>query len=111
MSTRTVKLVDPTRNILAIARVVDEGEYYGGTIDLDGAPGDVRALFDEFEEIVNGQIFSLLDEVQEKIASLRIRAMFDDGMESPLRDLQIFPSTGDVSFKLVKDPAGSPLTR
>src|SRR5258708_36158228 len=95
-----VKLIDPRRNVLAAAQVADEGEHYGGTIDLARTPPDVCALFEAFEEVVNGQMFSLLDEVQARIGSLAIKAVFDDGSEVGVKDLQVFPSTGDVSFKL-----------
>jgi hypothetical protein len=102
MSTRNVQLVDQSRNVLATARVTNEGDYYGGTIDLRPTPANVHALFDEFEEIVNGQMFVFLDAIQEKIGALRIKAVFDDGSEMDIKDLQVFPSTGDVSFR----PAG-----
>jgi hypothetical protein len=92
--------MDRSGNVLAIAQVAQEGDGYGGTIDLRCTPGHLRALFDEFEEIVNGQMFSFLDELQEKIASLPIKAVFDNGREAAVKDLQVFPSTGDVSFKL-----------
>ncbi len=105
MNTRTVGLIDEYRNSLATARVVDEGEYYGGTIDLTCTPASVRALFEEFEETVNGQMFSFLDEIQEKIGALRIKVVFNDGCEAYASDLQVFPSTGDVSFKLAEVPA------
>ncbi len=104
MQTRTVQLIDPSRNLLAIAQVADEGAYYGGTIDLRSTPANLRALFEEFEEIVNGQMFSFLDEIQEKIGSLSIKVVFDPAHEVDVKDLQVFPSTGDVSFKLAEGP-------
>jgi hypothetical protein len=53
-------------------------------------------------------MFSFLDEIQEKIGSLTIKAVFDDGCEAPVKDLQVFPSTGEVSFKLAEVPAQRP---
>ncbi len=59
------------------------------------------AVFDEFEEIVNGQMFSFLDEIEGKIAVLSLKAAFDsNGSEVSVEELQVYPSTGDVSFKL-----------
>ena len=104
MSARTVQLVDQSGAVLATAQVADEGGYFGGTVDLGCMPPAVRALFEEFEEIVNGQMFVFLDEIQAKIAALHTKAVFD-GFEQEVKDLQIFPSTGDVSFR----PAGVPL--
>jgi hypothetical protein len=104
MSTRHVQLADGSRAVLAVAEVADEGDHFGGTIDLRSTPAEVRALFEEFEEIVNGQVFVLLDEIQGKIGALPIRAIFDDGLEADIEDLQVFPSTGDVSFRLAGEP-------
>ena len=104
MTARTVKFVDPDRNVLAVAHVADEGDHYGGTIDLRETPAALHALFDEFEEVVNGQMFSFLDQIQEKMTRLSLRAVFDSGVEVDVKDLQVFPSTGDVSFKVVEGP-------
>src|SRR5947209_5745598 len=107
MGTRTVKLIDPSRKIVAIAQVADEGTHYRGTIDLDNTPPSLRALFEEFEEIVNGQMFGFLDDIQGKIGALLLKAVFDTGDEVDIQDLQIFPSTGDVSFKLEDIPTSN----
>lgn len=85
-----------------MAQVADEGAYYAGTIDLRQAPASLRALFEEFEEVVNGQMFAFLDEVQERIGALSLKAVFENGPEACVRDLQVFPSTGEVSFKLAE---------
>jgi hypothetical protein len=97
----TVKLIDPSRNVLAIGHVADEGNHFGGTLDLRDTPSSVRAIFDEFEEIVNGQMFSCLDEIQATIRELGITAAFDNGREVRAGNLQVFPSTGDFSFTVV----------
>jgi len=105
MNTQHVQLVDPSRAVLAVAQVADEGGYFGGTIDLRSTPAHLRALFGEFEEIVNGQMFVFLDEIQERISSLPITVVFDDGLEVHIKDLQVFPSTGDISFRLGSVPS------
>ncbi len=102
MQTRTVKLIDQTRHVVATAQVADEGAYYGGTIDLCQTPASLRALFEEFEEIVNGQMLSFLDDIQERIAAHPIKAVFESGQEVDIKDLQVYPSTGDLSFKLAE---------
>jgi hypothetical protein len=108
MVTHRVQLIDPDRTVLATAVVADEGTHFGGTIDLGPAPSDLRALFEEFEEVLNSQMFVFLDEVQGKIGSLPIRVRFANGFESPVSDLQVFPRTGDVSFKLCADRGNLP---
>jgi uncharacterized protein YlaN (UPF0358 family) len=108
MSRRPIQLIDASRNVLAVAHVAQEGDRYEGTIELERMPAPLCALFEEFEEVVNGQMFSFLDEIQGKIASLSIKAVLDgNGREVPVRDLQVFPSTGDVSFKLAEVTAPS----
>jgi hypothetical protein len=111
MGTQSVQLVDQSRAVLATAQVANEGEYFGGTIDLQSILASLRALFDEFEEVVNSQMFVFLDAVQERIGSLHIRAVFDDGSEINVRNLQVFPSTGDVSFRLagIRSQAARPV--
>ena len=110
MTTRHIQLVDQFRTILAQAQVVDEGGCFGGTVELGMTPAPIRSLFEEFEEIVNGQMFAFLDEIQEKISSIPIRAIFDDGSDVPIEDLQIYPSTGDLSFRLTDASARKPET-
>ena len=100
MAMQLVRIVDQSMTVLATAEVADERGVFGGTIDLQSTPADLRILFDEFEEIVNGQMLSFLDEIQNKIAATSIMAVFDDGVGVPVKDLQVFPSTGDVSFRL-----------
>lgn len=108
MKPQTAKLLDPAGNVVATAQVTDEGAHYGGTIDLRETPPSLRALFEEFEENVSGQMFTFVDEVEEKIGGLRLKAVFDTGRGAYVKDLQVFPSTGDVSFKLAEVPSGNP---
>ena len=100
MKNHHIRLVDQFQTLLADAQVVDEGGCFGGTVHLETTPTSVRLLFEEFEEIVEGQMFVFLDEIQERIGSIGIKAIFDDGLEILVEDLQIFPSTGDLSFRL-----------
>ena len=62
-------------------------------------PPGLKRLFEEYEEIVEGQIFALLDGIEEKIGVIPFKVSFEDGTEASVEDLQVFPSTGAVSFK------------
>lgn len=104
MTTHTVRFLDPARVVVATATVADAGDHFAGTIDLSAAPPAVRAVFAEFEEVVNGQMFSFLDEVEGKVAALGLRAEWDEGPTAPVTDLQVYPATGEVSFKLAAVP-------
>jgi hypothetical protein len=104
-TTRHVKLIDRHNSLVATAILVDEGDHYGGSIDLRMTPPEIRALFAEFEEIINGQMFAFLDDIQDKIAELSLRALFEDGAEADIQDLQVFPSAGEVSLRLARVPS------
>jgi hypothetical protein len=67
-------------------------------------PESLRRRFERYEEIVNDQIFSLLDEIEDQIGAMSFAVVFDDGCEANVMDLQIFPRSGTVSFK-VAEPA------
>jgi hypothetical protein len=47
-------------------------------------------------------MFSLLDTVEEQIATLHLTGIFADGHEAVLTDVQIYPSTKKVSFQTVQ---------
>ena len=66
---------------------------------LEHTPPEFKRLFEEYEEIVEGQMFSLLDDIEEKIGVIPFKVSFADGTEASVEDLQVYPSTGAVSFK------------
>jgi hypothetical protein len=105
MPATVVQFLGPERKVIATAKVVEEAGHFAGRIDLSTTPRTTRQLFEEFEEVVNGQVFSLLDEIEERIAAAAPVAVFDDGREAVIQDLQVYPSSGRVSFKLGKDAA------
>src|SRR2546426_25117 len=100
MSTKTVKIIDQRREVVATAQVTQTGERFAGLIDLSPMPASLRERFEEYEEIVNGQMFSLLDEIEEQIGAVPLKAVFEGGCESVLEELQIYPSTRRVTFKI-----------
>jgi hypothetical protein len=84
---------------------VTEGEsgFCSGEIELDVMPDWMVSVFRRFEEIVDGQMFSFLDDIEAEIARIGIRfAAGDEGARS-VDDLQIHPSTGGVSFHLASE--------
>jgi hypothetical protein len=105
MSTQIVKIIDPCQQVVATAQVAKRGARFAGVIDLSPMPASLRQKFEAYEEIVNGQIFSLLDEIEEQIRSLPLKVVFNEGAETAVEDLQIYPSTRRVSFKIMKAPA------
>ena len=107
MHTQVVKLIDSTCTVIAIAQINESGEGYRGKVDLTLMPASLQEKFAEYEEIVNGQMFSLLDEIEEQIHALRLKIRFDNGYEVETEELQIYPRTNRISFKLVEEPSHS----
>src|SRR6266446_4136671 len=100
MTTQHFYLVDKSSTRVAVLNVEPCGDRYRGTICLDATPPDLKQLFAEFEENVEGQMFSLADEVEEKIGMIPLRVVFPNGTEADVEDLQVYPSTNRVSFKI-----------
>jgi hypothetical protein len=107
MNSKAVKIIDPCREVVATAQVVRQGNRFVGVIDLDPTPPDLLQQFEEYEEIVNGQEFSLLDQIEEQIGAVGLKVVFEDGSVTAVEDLQVYPSTGRVSFKKAKEAAKS----
>jgi hypothetical protein len=99
MTHRPIPLIDETSTKVATLDVHFRDDRFEGTICLDATPPQLRQLFEQFEEVVEGQMFSLLDAIEEKIGSIPLRAVFDNGTEAYVADFQVFPSTKAGSFR------------
>lgn len=99
MTSRNAHLVDRSATRVACLRVGLDGDRYRGTVSLDAAPAQFRQLFQDFEEMAEGQMFGLADELEEKIAALSLKVVFEDGTVAEVEDLQVYPGTKRVSFK------------
>jgi hypothetical protein len=108
MISQRVTLIDQGWQVVATAQVAEQDGTFTGRINLSPMPVQLRRLFEEYEEIVNTQTFSLLDEIEEKIEMLHLKAVFEDGHEAALADVQIYPGTNKVSFQVLKREVLSP---
>ena len=108
MISQLVTLIDQGRQVVAMAQVTEQDGRFVGRINLSPMPVQLRRLFEEYEEIVNTQMFSLLDEIEEQIETLHLKVVFEDGHEAALADVQIYPSTNKVSFQVLKRVVFSP---
>jgi hypothetical protein len=110
MTTKSLTILDPAGTLVARAEVKEEGGAFAGQIDLRAMPPGLRQTFDEYEEIVNGQMFSFLDAIEERIAALQLKVVFPGGQQTAVEDLQIYPTTQRLSFRLTTrvDPAVRP---
>ena len=108
MISQRITLIDQGRQVVATARVTEQDSTFTGWIDLRPMPVPLQRLFEEYEEIVNTHMFSLLDAIEEQIETLHLKAVFADGHEAVLTDVQIYPSTKKVSFQAVKGVVSRP---
>jgi hypothetical protein len=108
MISQHVTLIDQGRQVVATAQVAEQDGTFVGRINLSSMPVPLRQLFEEYEEIVNTQTFSVLDEMEETIEALHLKVVFEDGHEALLVDVQIYPSTNKVSFQVLKRVVFSP---
>ena len=91
----------PQGRSIASAQVVEKGNRLTGTLEWFDAPAFVRRAFAEFESLVENQVLSLLDEAEEKIAAIDIRAIREeDAVEFRTVDLQIYPGERAIGFQL-----------
>jgi hypothetical protein len=97
-----VTIVDRDRNVVAIAEVEFRRDGYSGSVNVSRMPEALRLKFERYEDIVNSQTFSILDQIEEEIGAIPFVAVFEDGYESSIKDLQIFPGSGTVSFTVVE---------
>jgi hypothetical protein len=104
MTDQTITIIDQAGHAVATAQVAERWGDFAGPIDLSPMPVALRKMFEQYEEIVNGQMFGLLDEIEQQIGDFALRVVFGEGPEVDVEDLQIFPSTGRVSFKVVREP-------
>jgi hypothetical protein len=97
-----VKVVDGQNNTVATAQVEAEDNCFKGSVDLERMPYALRHVFEEYEDIVVNQLFSLLDSIEDRVAQLGLRVTFEDGREIHPQDLQIFPEEKTISFRVEK---------
>jgi hypothetical protein len=103
MNSQRVTIIDQSWQVVATAEVAELDGNFEGQIDLSLMPVPLQRLFEEYEEMVNHQMFSFLDDLEEKIGNLLLKVVFADGNAVKLTDVQIYPSTKKVSFKVVKE--------
>ncbi|HYO70580.1 MAG TPA: hypothetical protein VEU33_31325 [Archangium sp.] len=86
--------------------VSEHSDLYRGSIDLSRTPPPILALYSYYEELVNGQVLSLLDDADAHLEALGISFHAEDQEPLRIHDLQVYPSDGAVSFRRsAPDPA------
>ena len=100
MTRESVTIVDEEGNTVATGNVELQRGCYLGSVDVDRMPCKIRKIFEEYEEIVNIQILSLLDQIEHRISDIQLSVIFHGDHRIQLRELQIFPKGRTMSFKV-----------
>lgn len=100
MTTQSLDLIDQSATRVAVLTVALVGDGYRGSICLSETPPQLKHLFEEFEENVEGQMFTLADEVEERLKAMLLKVVFPNGDSAFVEDLQVYPSTQRISFKI-----------
>lgn len=95
------RLVDAQGNLIGAVRVSAEGGLWSGEIDLTGSAPSIVSLFTRFEDLVNGQMLSLVDDLETYISKLGARLLVAEGDALSVSDLQIYPAQREVSFRTI----------
>jgi len=84
----------------AITLTGKKTDWQFGSFAESSAFATIKPLFDEHIELVNNQMFSLVDEVEEKISALGLQLETLDGSRAryKIKDVQI--GLGTINFRL-----------
>ena len=94
-----IVITDAEGNVVATANVEEEGEYYKGSVNLDQMPSNILTKWEEYEDLVNDLVLSLLDEIEEKIQLDLWQVFLKDGTKLNMRICVIFPTVKVISLK------------
>ncbi len=73
---------------------------YQGDLTFDDLPNDLREIFSFLEETINDGVFSIVDEIDEKLDSFEMGILFNEG-KSFLRIYEVqLMNIINISFKL-----------
>ena len=87
---------DGTKVVDAVVGAAGDGLYSGTLTWLDE---QLMPTFAEYEELVEGQVFSRIDRIEKTIAQLATFASLSGGDPIEIAELQVYPSTQAISFR------------
>jgi hypothetical protein len=94
------QLLARMRRICVIDFAPEHGKPFClGTVTTDIA-SDLLDFFQVYETHVSNQCFSNVDELDSQLSSMELSIQATENCRYKISDLQIYPSTGSVSFVL-----------
>jgi hypothetical protein len=103
MSETQAALVDSRGNTLAELLVADEEDWFSGRVFSQDLPSEVAKDLAWYDEVVQHQMLSYLDEAMAAIERWGLRVRFRDGSTHTVYALHIGPPN-EVSFRLTPIP-------
>lgn len=92
------RIIDRAGRMVAQVNVDLKDGRFEGWVETLTSEKDIRELFQTYEDVVDGQVLSLLDAIEQRIDALD--AVFATSSETtPISDVQIFPRDMVVSFR------------
>ena len=98
-----IRLLDNDQHLLATASVEDTSGCFSGTLCLCEMPALMRHVFEEYEQLANNQVFSLLDEIENRIEAMAIRGQFNDGRMFSLATCRFSPKLARFHSESVRN--------
>lgn len=96
MNTSRLELFDRERQLILVAKLIDtQNDWIYAEITNDLRKPETIKLFNEFSDLVENQLFSLADEMEDKIDKLEI-SVGPNFLK--IKDIQIFDA--NLTFKM-----------
>ena len=103
MNETQAALVDSRENTLAEILISDEGGWLSGRVLSQSFPSEVAKDLAWYDEVVQHQMLSYLDEAMAAVARWGLRVQFRDGSTYPVYALHI-GQPDEVSFRVTPVP-------
>ena len=95
-----VFLIGSDGNTLAELRIADEEEgWFTGRVVWQNFPFEVKKALAWYDEVIQDQMLSYLDEATATVQQLELQARFPDGSTHKTYSLHVSPSN-EVSFRI-----------
>jgi hypothetical protein len=101
---KKISLIDPSGNTLAELLIADEVEsWFNGTVICQNLPIGVKKALAWYDEVVQDQMLSYLDEATTAVQNFELQSKFLDGSAHKVYALHVSPAN-EVSFRLSPVP-------
>jgi hypothetical protein len=104
MNETEIQLVDSKGNTLAEVLATDEEGWFSGRVLSQSIPSDIAKDLSWYDEVVEHQMLSYLDEATAAVESWGLQVRFRDGSIHPVYSIHI-SALNEVSFRVTPVPS------